>query len=79
MAAGTNHVPVELYLRSNEFGPAAEYVDGFIEERIPGNWDHSSWQGAGKAVARKEPIFKSAPNAAAANRGNRKAKRAAFR
>jgi len=38
-------VPVELYLRSS-YEPDAEYVDGEIEERPAGEFDHSSWQGA---------------------------------
>ena len=39
------HVPVELYLRSS-YEPDAEYVDGVIEERPMGQFDHSSWQHA---------------------------------
>jgi hypothetical protein len=35
-----------VYLRSDEYEPAAEYVDGAIEERAAGNWDHSSRQSA---------------------------------
>ena len=31
------------YLKS-EFEPAAEYVDGVIEERSAGGYDHSTWQ-----------------------------------
>jgi Uma2 family endonuclease len=41
----TTHVPVEVYLRSS-YEPDAEYVDGVIEERAAGEYDHSSWQGA---------------------------------
>ena len=37
-------VPVEVYLRSSEYEPDAEYVDGEIEERPMGEKDHSSWQ-----------------------------------
>ncbi len=33
------------YLRA-EFEPAAEYVDGVIEERPMGEYDHSTWQDA---------------------------------
>jgi Uma2 family endonuclease len=39
----TTHIPVELYLRSS-FEPDAEYVDGEIEERPMGEFDHASWQ-----------------------------------
>jgi Uma2 family endonuclease len=38
-------VPVEVYLMS-EFEPDAEYVDGHIEERPMGQFDHASWQQA---------------------------------
>jgi Uma2 family endonuclease len=38
-------VPVELYLHSS-YEPDAEYVDGEIEERPMGEYDHASWQGA---------------------------------
>jgi Uma2 family endonuclease len=41
----TNHVPVEIYLHS-EYEPDADYVDGEIEERNLGQWDHASWQQA---------------------------------
>jgi Uma2 family endonuclease len=43
--ATTTHVPVELYLRSS-YEPDAEYVDGRIEERPMGEFDHASWQQA---------------------------------
>jgi Uma2 family endonuclease len=43
--ATTTHVPVEVYLRSS-YEPDAEYVDGKIEERAAGLFDHASWQGA---------------------------------
>jgi Uma2 family endonuclease len=43
--ATTTHVPVEVYLRSS-YEPDAEYVDGEIEERPAGLFDHASWQGA---------------------------------
>jgi hypothetical protein len=39
----TRHVPVEVYLRSS-YEPDAEYVDGTIERRPAGRWDHASWQ-----------------------------------
>ncbi len=47
MAATAAHtsVPVEVYLRSS-YEPDAEYVDGAIEERPMGEYDHSSWQEA---------------------------------
>jgi Uma2 family endonuclease len=38
-------IPVELYLHSS-YEPDAEYVDGEIEERPPGQLDHASWQAA---------------------------------
>ncbi len=38
-------VPVEVYLRSS-YEPDAEYVDGEVEERSAGEFDHSSWQAA---------------------------------
>jgi Uma2 family endonuclease len=43
--ATTTHVPVEVYLRSS-YEPDAEYVDGKIEERPMGEFDHASWQQA---------------------------------
>jgi Uma2 family endonuclease len=42
--ATSTRVPLELYLRSDEYEPAAEYVDGEIEERPMGENDHSAWQ-----------------------------------
>src|SRR5580700_8732956 len=47
MAATTTqtYVPVEVYLRSS-YEPDAEYVDGQIEERPMGEYDHSAWQEA---------------------------------
>jgi len=42
----TAHIPVELYLHSSEWDPDAEYVDGQIEERPMGEYDHADWQGA---------------------------------
>jgi Uma2 family endonuclease len=45
MATATNYVPVEVYLRS-DFEPDAEYVDGVIEERPMGEFDHACWQDA---------------------------------
>jgi Uma2 family endonuclease len=47
MATTTSYVPLEVYLRSgSEYEPDAEYVDGVIEERPMGQWDHASWQQA---------------------------------
>lgn len=43
--ATITHVPVEVYLRST-YEPDAEYVDGKIEERPAGEFDHASWQRA---------------------------------
>jgi Uma2 family endonuclease len=40
-------MPVELYLRlSDEFEPDADYVDGEIELRPMGEFDHTTWQQA---------------------------------
>jgi Uma2 family endonuclease len=44
-SAQVTRVPVEVYLNSS-YEPDAEYVDGVIEERPMGEWDHSSWQHA---------------------------------
>jgi Uma2 family endonuclease len=44
-SAETTRVPVEVYL-STSWEPDAEYVDGVIEERPIGQYDHSSWQHA---------------------------------
>ena len=43
--AQIEHVPVEVYLNSS-FEPDAEYVDGVIEARPMGEFEHSSWQHA---------------------------------
>jgi Uma2 family endonuclease len=43
--ATTTNVPVEVYLRSS-YEPDAEYVDGRIEERPMGEFDHALWQQA---------------------------------
>ena len=43
----TTLMPVELYLRrSDEFEPDADYVDGEIELRPMGEYDHTTWQQA---------------------------------
>jgi Uma2 family endonuclease len=44
-AATHRYVPVEVYLRSS-YEPDAEYVDGEIEERPMGEYDHAAWQEA---------------------------------
>jgi Uma2 family endonuclease len=44
MATATQ-VPVEVYL-TTAFEPDADYVDGYIEERPTGQYDHASWQQA---------------------------------
>lgn len=41
--ATTTYVPVEQYLRST-YEPDAEYVDGEIQERSVGEFDHGAWQ-----------------------------------
>jgi Uma2 family endonuclease len=38
-------VPVETYLHST-YEPDAEYVDGEVQERSVGEYDHASWQAA---------------------------------
>ena len=43
--ATTTFVPLEDYLHS-DYEPDAEYVDGEIEERPMGQYDHASWQQA---------------------------------
>ena len=43
--ATTTRIPVEVYLHT-DYEPAAEYVDGEIEERPVGENDHSAWQAA---------------------------------
>ncbi|MDR3771947.1 MAG: Uma2 family endonuclease [Terracidiphilus sp.] len=43
--AQITHVPVEVYLTSS-YEPDAEYVDGVIEERPMGEWNHADWQAA---------------------------------
>jgi Uma2 family endonuclease len=47
MAAPTQvaRVPLEVYLRTS-YEPDAEFVDGVIEERPAGQYDHSAWQHA---------------------------------
>jgi Uma2 family endonuclease len=43
--AQITHVPLDVYL-SSSFEPDAEYVDGIIEERPMGEWNHANWQAA---------------------------------
>lgn len=43
--AQLTQVPVEVYLNSS-YEPDAEYVNGVIEERPMGEFDHSTWQHA---------------------------------
>ena len=43
--APTNRVPLEVYLNTS-WEPDAEYVDGVIEERPRGAWNHADWQAA---------------------------------
>ncbi len=42
--ATTTRVPLEVFLQNDEYEPAADYVDGEVEERPAGERDHSSWQ-----------------------------------
>ena len=44
--ATASKIPLEVYLRSSEYEPDAEYVDGVIEERPVGELDHAAWQAA---------------------------------
>jgi Uma2 family endonuclease len=47
MATAPSYLPIEDYLHSGSiYDPDAEYVDGVIEERLSGEWDHSTWQQA---------------------------------
>ncbi len=49
--ASANLVSIEHYLHTN-YEPDADYVDGVIEERCVGRWDHGSWQDAIQAFFR---------------------------
>jgi Uma2 family endonuclease len=53
MAAATTFVTVEEYLQSS-FEPDAEYIEGEIEERAVGEFDHSIWQEAISAWFRQQ-------------------------
>ncbi len=43
--AAADLISIEQYLHTS-YDPDADYVDGVIEERCLGQWDHSSWQDA---------------------------------
>jgi Uma2 family endonuclease len=43
--ATASRIPLDVYLRSS-WEPDAEYVDGEIEERPMGEYDHADWQSA---------------------------------
>ena len=43
--AQISNVPVEVYL-STAYEPDAEYVNGLVEERPMGEWNHANWQAA---------------------------------
>jgi Uma2 family endonuclease len=43
MATQSSIIPVEEYLRTTS-DPDCEYVDGVIEERPVGEYDHATWQ-----------------------------------
>ena len=43
-AQSTVLTPIEFYLHCADYEPAAEYVDGEIEERPMGEYDHTTWQ-----------------------------------
>lgn len=45
-AAASMRVPLDVYLQSSEYEPDAEYVDGEIEARPMGEFDHNAWQQA---------------------------------
>ncbi|MGA3370369.1 MAG: hypothetical protein ABSC48_01265 [Terracidiphilus sp.] len=42
-AVQVTHVPVEVYLNSS-YEPDSEYVNGRIEERPMGEWNHADWR-----------------------------------
>ena len=44
MSTTTEFVPLAVYLKSDEYEPAAEYVDGVIEERPMGEDSHAAMQ-----------------------------------
>jgi Uma2 family endonuclease len=43
--AQVTQVPLDVYLNTS-YEPDAEYVDGMIEERPMGEWNHADWQAA---------------------------------
>jgi Uma2 family endonuclease len=57
MATATK-IPLEVYLRSSEYEPDAEYVDGVIEERPVGGYDHAAWQLAILTYFMRHPEWK---------------------
>ncbi len=42
--ASSAFIPLEVYLRTFDYEPDAEYVDGVIEERPLPKYDHAAWQ-----------------------------------
>ncbi len=42
--ATTTFISVAEYLSSDLYEPAADYVDGAVEERPMGEFDHTTWQ-----------------------------------
>ena len=46
MSTVTAQMTEEMYLRSFDFEPDAEFVHGHIEERPMGQYDHADWQQA---------------------------------
>ncbi len=51
-AVSLPHLTVEEYLR-NTYEPDADYVDGILEERSVGEWDHGDLQGAIDSIFRQ--------------------------
>jgi Uma2 family endonuclease len=43
MATTSTHVPVEVYLQA-DYEHDCDYVDGEVEERSLGGYDHATWQ-----------------------------------
>lgn len=44
--ASSSLVPLDVYMRTFDYEPDAEYVDGVIEERALPTYDHAAWQAA---------------------------------
>jgi Uma2 family endonuclease len=57
MAATTSPISVAEYLRTNT-DPDCEFVDGLIEERAVGEYDHATWQAmlTGYFLAREKEL-----------------------